>query len=89
MLEKKSKKIIFIAVVFMTWIIFSVWYIANDQWQDFQERKVQQAYELGKNDTINNLITEAAKCQPVSVSSNSTKIEVIAVSCLQTTNTEE
>ena len=63
------------------WIIFSVVYIINDIWQDFKTQQLKKAYEQGKIDTINLLIKEAEKCQPVPIFSGEKEIRVIKIGC--------
>ncbi len=63
------------------WIIFSLVYILNDIWQDFKSQQLKKAYEQGKIDTINLLIKEAEKCQPVPIFGGEKEIRVIKVGC--------
>ncbi len=63
------------------WTIFSVVYIINDIWQDFKTQQLKKAYEQGKIDTINLLIKEAEKCQPVPIFSGEKEIRVIKIGC--------
>lgn len=81
--EISYKKIIG-AVVLFAWIIFSIVYIANDQWQVLQTVKMKQAYQQGVSDSVRALMTESAKCAPVPLVDGDKKVEVVAVSCLQT-----
>ena len=63
------------------WTIFSLVYILNDIWQDFKSQQLKKAYEQGKIDTINLLIKEAEKCQPVPIFGGEKEIRVIKVGC--------
>jgi len=75
-----SKKLI-LNIVVLVWLIFSVVYICYDAWKDFQTGKLAQAYQAGRVDTINSLITEAEKCQPFSVFSAEKQVQLIKVNC--------
>ncbi len=77
-----TKKIIILTAIII-WIIFSVGYIINDQWQDFRIEQIQVAYQKGASDSIRTIINESAKCQPIPLFDGSTKVNMIAVECLQ------
>lgn len=67
----------------LVWIVFSVGYIIRDQWQDFQNGRVQAAYQQGLTDTVRTLMGQVASCNPIPLFDGDTRVEVIAVSCLQ------
>lgn len=75
-------KTIFLILV-CVWGIFAVWYIANDQWQDFKINENQQAYQLGRSDTIKAVIDEVSKCQQLPLSIDDKKANVVSIECLQ------
>lgn len=77
-----SKQVIWVAALVL-WIVFSLGYIGYDQWQDFQVNKINQAYQAGITNSVNSLITESEKCQPIKVYNGEKNVEFIAVSCLQ------
>jgi len=82
-----TKKLI-LNIVLLIWIIFSVIYILYDVWSDFKLKALNQAYQQGRADTINALIQQAEKCDPIPVLSGEKKIEVINVNCLKTSPKE-
>lgn len=85
---KKSipiKKIVLILVIFV-WVGFSIWYIANDQWQDFQNTKMQAAYQKGFSDSVKTLMNESTKCQPIPLFNGDKRVEMISIECLQKAN---
>jgi len=61
-----SKKLI-LNILLIIWISFSIIYIAYDLWSDFKLKELNQAYQQGRIDTINSLIQQAEKCEPISV----------------------
>ncbi len=83
---KFNKKTIFFTVVFV-WGIFAVWYVLNDQWQDFKVREIEKSYEAGVqagiNKAVNTVIVEASKCAQVPLSNSEKEINVVSVECLQ------
>jgi hypothetical protein len=82
-----SKKTVFSILIFF-WIVFSITYIIWDVWTDFKQGGMIAAYERGRMDTISILISEAEKCEPVSVVGEEKEISVIALDCL-TENSEK
>jgi len=82
-----TKKLI-LNIVLLIWIVFSVIYILYDVWSDFKLKALNQAYQQGRADTINALIQQAEKCDPIPVLSGEKKIEVINVNCLKTSPKE-
>ncbi len=85
-IKKLNKRVIFLAAV-LVWAVFSVWYIANDQWQDFKVREIEESYEAGIqagiNKAVNTVIIEASKCTQVPLSNSEKEINVVSVECLQ------
>lgn len=82
---KINKKSVFLLLIFI-WIAFSLWYIANDQWQDFKMKENQQAYQLGRSDTVKAVIDEVSKCQQLPLTIDDKKATIISVECLQQKN---
>ena len=76
-----SKKTIFSFFV-LIWIVFSVFYIVWDIWTNFKQVQIMAAYEQGRIDTINVLISETEKCESVSVKGTEKETKVISVHCL-------
>lgn len=70
-------------ILVLIWVVFSLVYILNDFWSDFKEKRLLQAYEQGRTDTINTVITEAEKCQPFSVFSGEKQIQLMNLGCPQ------
>ena len=77
-----SKKTILYLLVF-AWVVFSIIYIINNIWSDFKNVQILNAYEQGRVETINQLIQEVEKCQPVSVFSAGKEIQLINIDCLE------
>ena len=81
-MKNMNKQNLFVGVVII-WIIFSAGYIIRDQWQSFKVEQLGQAYQQGIADSVNQLMTEAEKCEPVNVFNQEKEIQVISVECLQ------
>ena len=79
-----SKKIILRSLVLL-WIVFSIVYIIWDVWSDFKVDKLNQAYQQGRTDTVNAVMTEAEKCQVFSIFSAEKQIQLKNVDCQQNT----
>jgi len=81
------KKTILYLLVFL-WIVFSIVYIINDIWSNFKNVQISNAYQQGRADTVNTLITEAEKCQPFSVFSAEKQVQLIKMGCPEAQGTE-
>jgi len=75
-----SKKTIGSLVLFL-WLVFSIVYIASDIWNNYKKIQLTAAYNQGKTDTINALIKEADKCQPVSIFGEEKDIQLMNLNC--------
>jgi len=67
---------------FAIWIVFSVGYIAYDQWQRFKIRYSQSAYKQGISDSIKTLMAQMEKCVVVPLYNGDKKVEAVSVECL-------
>jgi len=68
------------------WILFSIYYVGRDMTNKYQNNVVQSSYQQGVTDSVNSLITEAKKCQPVTAYNKDEKIELIWTECLKQDN---
>ncbi len=68
--------------ILATWIVFSVGYVAYDQWQRFKIRYSQSAYRKGVSDSIKILITQVEKCVVVPLYEGNKKVKIVSVGCL-------
>ena len=75
-------------IIFILWFIFSIGYILNDLWSDFKRQKMNQAYQQGRVDTINELIRQAQTCQAFPVFSGDKSVNLINIDCLKKPETE-
>ena len=80
----KIKPKYLIHAILVWWFIFSVGYIACDQWNSFKEGALQGAYYAGREDCVNNIIEEVKKanCNSISISNDTDKVDMINVQCL-------
>lgn len=74
------KKIVVILAT--VWIVFTLVYVPWDLWNHFKTEQLNQAYNLGKADTINDAMRRADKCEPFSIFSNDKEAQVINMKCL-------
>ena len=80
----KIKPKYIIHAILVLWFIFSVGYIACDQWNSFKDGALQGAYYAGRTDCVNDIIAEAKNpaCNSISISNDTEKVDVINVQCL-------
>jgi hypothetical protein len=77
-----TKKNIIIALA-IAWVVFSAWYMINDQWQNYKIGQIEKAYIAGGNNTITTIVNESTKCQPIPLFSGENEVKMIAIECLQ------
>ena len=75
-------------VLALGWLLFSVYYIGRDYLTKYQANVLQSSYQLGYANSINSLILEAKKCQPVTAFNKDEKIELIWTECLKQNNAD-
>ena len=78
---KMDKKTLHIITVL--WVVFSVFYIANDQWTNFKEGEMKAAYQRGIADSVMSLMKESAKCEPIVVFAQDEEVKLIPLECLE------
>ena len=78
-LTKKNVSIFLI----VTWILFSVGYVLNDQWQNYKLVQLQKVYQLGSSNFVKTLVNESKKCQPILLSDGVTEVNMISIECLE------
>lgn len=76
------------SILAIIWIVFSIFYIIKDQWEDFQLSKMQQSYQNGVSDSVRTLITESAKCNKIPLYYDNQTIEMIEISCISENKNE-
>ena len=80
-----SRSLIVAHIIAGIWIIFSIFYVANDIWQDFKQNELSkianEAYSTAQTEIIGQLITEAEKCEPIPVRSGENQINLIKTDC--------
>jgi hypothetical protein len=75
-----SKKTIGGLILFL-WLVFSIVYITSDIWNNYKKVQLAAAYNQGKTDTINALIEETDKCQPVSIFGEEKETQLMKLDC--------
>lgn len=75
-----------VRAVMLLWVLFSLGYIMRDQWLRFRTVQLQSAYKQGFADSVQKLITESGKCEPISVYNADEKVSLINIECLKPTD---
>ena len=79
----KKNLLVFLLVL---WMIFSIGYIGWSVWNNIRAGMLNQAYQQGVTDVINQLISQVEKnnCKPVPVFNQTDKkqVELVSVACL-------
>lgn len=63
------------------WLGFSIFYVGRDQWQKFQAKQVQAAYQNGVTDAVRLLMKETEKCAPIPLQDGDKTVKVIRADC--------
>lgn len=69
-------------IVLIVWILFSIYYVGRDMMARYQTSVMQNSYQKGYTDSIDSLITEAKKCEPVTAYNQEDSVELIWTECL-------
>lgn len=82
--NSSNKGALILLILLLAWAVFSLVYIGYDTWTDFKAAKMNQAYQQGRVETMNRLVSKAKEdCKPFNISSQNDKVNLINVSCLQ------
>ncbi|MFH0834577.1 MAG: hypothetical protein V2A63_04315 [Patescibacteria group bacterium] len=68
-------------IILAVWIIFSVVFIGNSIWQNFQVSQVQKAAQAGYQQAIVDLIQQAEKCDAFPVNFGDKVIKLQQLDC--------
>lgn len=74
----------FFKFVIIFWIVFSVFYIAYDQWKSLKVELIDRAYVKGKTDFVNSVIERAQSCEPFNLYNKTEEksVDLINIKCL-------
>jgi len=70
-------------IVLAVWVIFSVLFIANSIWQNFQANQVQRAAATGYQQAVVDLIQQADTCQEFPINLGDKVIKLKKVDCAE------
>ena len=70
--------------ILIIWLFAATSYVVFNEWNSYKAKGIQAAYQQGITDTIGKLInqTQQNPCQPVDVSLQDKKIQVVDATCL-------
>jgi hypothetical protein len=70
-------------IIVLLWGVFTTGYVVFDQWQDFKVRSQQTSFAQGREDVLRQVMQLALRCQPVDLSLDKDKVQLVSVACLQ------
>lgn len=82
---RDSKKPPVLKVLLIVWLVFATSYVFYGEYKHLTSFVAQNAYNQGIQDSVTQLLTEAAKCQPVPVSVADKHVDLISMDCLKAT----
>ncbi len=80
------KKLPVLKVILIVWIIFASVYVVYGEYNRLNVFVAQNAYNRGIQDSVVQLMTEAAKCQPIPIKAAGQSINLIDLNCLNTSD---
>ena len=84
------KKIPVLKIILIVWLAFTSVYFVYGEYNRIKLYVAKVAYTRGFQDSVTQLMAEAAKCQPIPVQSDGQRVDLIALNCLtQPAETEE
>lgn len=76
------KKLPILKVILIIWIIFASVYVVYGEYTRVKVLVAQRSYNRGIQDSVIQLMTEAAKCQPIPVTAGGQSVSLISLDCL-------
>lgn len=78
MSKPSAKKIILIV-----WVVFSILYVAYNEWSRFSVYVMQRSYEQGVTDAVSQVIQQSQTCKAFPVNVGQNKATLVNVDCLK------
>ena len=79
----KTPRLPFAKIVLIVWLVFTSLYLVYGEYSRLTNFVAQGAYSQGYRDSVAQLLTEVAKCQPVPINFEGKNVQVIGIDCLQ------
>ena len=70
-------------IILALWLIFSVLYVANNEWNRFKAMVMQSSYSQGVSDAVAKVIEESKSCKAFPINIGETKATLVSVDCLK------
>ena len=83
------KKIPLGKIFLVLWIIFSILYVINNEWNRFQALVVRGSYNKGVSDAVAKVIEESKACKAFPINIGETKATLVNVDCLKQPSQEQ
>ncbi|MCF7836692.1 hypothetical protein K9N08_03630 [Candidatus Gracilibacteria bacterium] len=68
-------------IILAVWIIFSVVFVANNVWQNFQVNQVNQAASAGYQQAVVDLVKQASTCEAFPINLGESSIQLQQLDC--------
>lgn len=70
-------------IVVIVWVIFSVLYVAYNEWNRFKVSVIQSSYNQGVEDAVAKVISEAKTCKVFPINLGESKVMLVSTDCSQ------
>ena len=74
-------------VIIIVWMVFSIFYIAYNEWMRFKTIVIQDSYNQGVEDAVAKVIEEAKTCKAFPINVGESKATLVNVDCLKGSST--
>lgn len=79
---RRLKDVPVFKIILIVWLAFTSVYFVYGEYTRLKVFVAKASYTRGVQDSIGQLMVEAAKCQPIPVSNNGERVDLIALKCL-------
>ena len=70
-------------IILIVWVVFSICYVAYNEWSRFSLYVMQRSYQQGVADAVGKVIDESKTCKALPVNVGDSKATLINVDCLK------
>jgi hypothetical protein len=70
-------------IILIVWVVFSILYVAYNEWNRFSTYVMQRSYEQGITDAVSQVIQQSQACKAFPVNVGQNKATLLNVDCLK------
>ncbi len=70
-------------IILIVWVVFSILYVAYNEWSRFSTFVMQQSYSRGIQDAIGKVLEESKNCKGFPINLGDKSVTLVNVECLK------